>query len=297
MRPRFLRLEYLKPVHWPIWLLIAVQRGLVFLPWALQRYIGRSIGLIALLCARKRRRIALDNLRIAYPALPDRDLYQLRRQHFQNLGIGIMEIGMAWWASDRRIARLCDVDGMQHLPAADNPQPVFLAAGHFTSIDMVARGLRLYADFDVLHRPLGIPLLDAFTEYGRRRCATTLIDKRSPRALLASLRRNRAVWIAVDQADTTSAGIEAPFFGQPAATNTTVPRLADKLSAAVLPLSCIRTASGRYQIKIHAPLETLGRTLAQDTKTLNQMVESHIALAPAQYYWIHRRFKRRLAPA
>lgn len=291
MTPEFIDTRYLGPKHWPIWLAIGIQRLLVLLPWFAQRFIGTVIGLVALPIASRRRKVAADNLAIAYPDIGDARRRRLLRQHFQNLGIGIMEIGLAWWARDARIARLCDVEGLQHLSGADNPQATFLVAGHFTSIDMVARGLHLYADFDVMHRPLGIPLLDAFTRYGRRRCATHLIDKRSPKALLASLKKQRAVWFAVDQADTTASSVMAPFFEVPAPTNTTVSRLAERVNAAVVPVSCIRQSNGRYRIVVYPPLDDFGRDVVADATRLNAMVESHINAVPSQYYWIHRRFK------
>ncbi|MFK8052284.1 MAG: lysophospholipid acyltransferase family protein [Woeseiaceae bacterium] len=291
MRPEYLQRQFAAPKHWPIWALIGVQRLLVFLPWGIQRAIGKSIGFFAFHGAKERRAVAASNLLIAYPEASADVRTNLLRQHFSDLGIGVMEIGMAWWASDRRIARLCDVEGLQYLPKAHSPQATFLVAGHFTSIDMVARGLYLYADFDVLHRPLGIPLLDAFTRHGRRRCGANLIDKRSPKALISALKKKRAVWFAVDQADTTASSINVAFFGEPAPTNTTVSRLSQRLDTRVVPLSCVRSPNGRYRIRIDAPLVPFGEDVETDTRRLNTMVEQHVSYAPSQYYWIHRRFK------
>lgn len=292
MRPEFFRRQFLAPRHWPVWLLFAVQRACVWLPWRLQRALGWLLGDTARRLASTRRAIARDNLRRVYPRAEQQALDELLKAHFRNLGIGLMELGMAWWGSSRRLARLCDVEGLQHLPHADQPQACFLVAGHFTSMDMVGRGLSLYCDFDALHRPLGKPLVDALTYRGRSRCVQRLIDKRQPKALLKSLHDQRTIWIAVDQADTTAASVVAPFFGIPVATNTTVGRLAGRYKARVLPISCIRQSNGRYRIRIEPPLPDFGDDALRDATTLNAMVERHIAAAPSQYYWIHRRFKQ-----
>ncbi|MEN7343451.1 MAG: lysophospholipid acyltransferase family protein [Pseudomonadota bacterium] len=283
--------SFLSPRHWPVWLVIGLHRLLTLLPWRLQRLLGSAIGRLAARVATRRKRIAEENITIAFPDESDTTRATLVREHFKNLGIGLFEIGMAWWASDRRIARLCDVSGLQHLAPADSPEATFLVAGHFTSIDMVARGLGLYADFDVIHRPLGIPLLDAFTQRGRLRSAKHLIDKRSPKALLTAVRQQRSIWIAVDQADTTSGSVDAPFFGRLAPTNTTVPRIAQKSGVRVVPISCIRDKRGRYQITLDPPLSDFGNDIAGDAATLNTCVEQTVMRAPAQYYWIHRRYK------
>lgn len=286
-----MRLQFLAPQHWPVWFLLAVQRLLTLLPWRLQRVIGTGLGAGARLFARARWRTACDNLMLAYPRLDASARRKLARQHFRDLGIGIMEIGMAWWASDRRIAALCDVSGLQHLPPATTSRAGFLVSGHFTSLDMIGRGLGLYARFDAVYRPLGLPLVDAVTRRRRLRFVAHLLDKHKPRELLAALAAGRRVWIAADQADTSAGSVQAPFFGVPVATNTTVSRLAERYDALICPVSCIRQRNGRYTITVEPPLIDFGGAPADDARRLNAVLERQITAAPSQYYWIHRRFK------
>lgn len=293
MRAEFISANYLAPRHWPYWLLLGLQRALVLLPWFVQRGIGHVIGLVASRTAAQRRAVVDGNLAIAYPRLSNAQRDALREQHFHELGIGLMQLGLAWWASDRKIASLCDVSGLEHLPTADHPQATFLVSGHFTTLDMVSRGLAPYASIDVMHRPLGIDFIDAVTHHARQRYGAVMIDKHAPKALIESLRRARTVWIATDQADTTGSSVSAPFFGQPALTNTTVSRLAARYDANVLPVNCIRTPAGRFRIVIEPPIVPFGGDVLRDATTLNRMVERHINHAPAQYFWVHRRFKQR----
>ncbi|MEM7611461.1 MAG: lysophospholipid acyltransferase family protein [Pseudomonadota bacterium] len=291
----FMKREFLAPRYWPIWCLFGLQRVVVLLPWSVQRMFGRAVGTLARHIASRRREIAASNLALAYPRLSREEREYLLRAHFTELGIGLLQIGMAWWASDRRISRLLDISGLEHLPAADAPAPTFLVSGHFTTIDMVGRGINLYGRMDALHRPLGNPLVDAIMRVGRRRCADVLIDKHNPKALLARLKDKHTLWVAVDQADTTQSSVEAPFFGVPAATNTTVSRLAGRYDASVLPVSCIRQPNGRFLLQVEPPVTGLGGDPVADAEQLNRIVERHVAKAPAQYYWIHRRFKSRAA--
>ena len=293
MRAEFISASHLAPRHWPYWLLIALQRLIVLLPWSAQRAIGSATGWLACRMANGRRAIADANLAIAFPRMPNGERDALRERHFRELGLGLMQIGMAWWASDRRISALCDIAGLEHLPAADRPQATFLVSAHFTTLDIVARCIGLYARIDVMHRPLGIDVIDAVTRRARSRFATVLIDKHAPRALIACLRQRHTIWIAADQADTTDSSVVAPFFGEPALTNTTVSRLAASHDARVLPVSCIRQPNGRFRIVIEPPLNDFGGDPLPDATTLNATFERHIANAPAQYLWVHRRFKQR----
>ncbi|MEM9172841.1 MAG: lipid A biosynthesis acyltransferase [Pseudomonadota bacterium] len=289
--PQFLQWRFAAPRYWPEWFGWGVLRVLNLLPWSLQRRLGVLIGEIAWRLARGRRQIALENLARAMPSLQHSERQILAQQHFRELGIGVFGITMAWWASDRRIARLIDINGLQHLRARAADTGAFVVAGHFTTLDLVARALNLYASIDVLYRPLGRELSDAIMHHGRRRCGQALIDKSDPRRLLRQLRAGRAIWIAVDQADTTRQAVTAPFFNIPVPTNTTVSRLASRTGAQVLPVSCIRQPDGRIQIQISAPLDDFGGDLIADATRLNALVQTHIALAPPQYYWVHRRFK------
>ena len=97
--------------------------------------------------------------------------------------------------------------------------------------------------------------------------------------------------------DTTTGAVRAPFFGRPALTNTTASRLAGRHGALVLPVCCIRTPDGRFRVRIEAPLAGFGDDVEADAARLNAIIERHAHEAPAQYFWIHRRYKRERAAA
>ena len=289
-QPEFLVRRFLHPRYWPTWFAFGLQRIGAWLPWPLQHGLGRGVGALAWHLAARRRAIVLQNLAIAFPALSEEERNTLARAHFKELGIGVMTIGFAWWASDARIARRVDIAGLEHLNATADGRPTFLVAGHFTTMDMVARGLCLYADLIALYRPLGLPLVDAITRVGRGR-HFDLIDKQDTRGLLQHLRASQRIWIAVDQADTTRTAVSAPFFGTAVPTNTTVSRLTARTDAHVIPIVCTRTRRGRFQITVQPPLDGIGQDVAADAAALNAIVQAQIATAPSQYYWVHRRFR------
>lgn len=273
-------------------LLLALHRLLALMPWPLQQGAGALAGRLAGRLARRRRDVVDENLVTAFPDWPQARREALALGHFRELGIAIAQVGMAWWARDARLARRVDIEGLEHLPAGDDAPPALLVSGHFTTLDLCARAISLYAPVDLVHRPLGEAATDAVTRWRRDRFAARLVDKRKPRAIVASMRERRMVWIAVDQADTTSGAVDAPFFGRPALTNTTASRLAGRHGALVLPVYCIRRPGGRFRVCIEPPLEGFGQDVATDAARLNAVIERHVREAPAQYFWIHRRYKR-----
>lgn len=282
--------------RWSLWLLLGPLRALARLPWRRQLALGRALGRVAGRLARRRRRIAARNLELCFPELSAGERGALLDAHFEALGIGLVEAGMAWRASDERIAALGAVDGIERLRAAGGGRGVMLVGGHFTTLEMTCRLLGIAVDFDVTYRPLGMPAVDRLIRRGRSRGAARLIPKSNFRGMLASLRDGRTVWMAVDQAHTGDNRAAAPFFGIPAPTTTSPSRIAAG-AAAVLPLACRRLPDGRYRLTLGPALEGFpsGDPLADATR-LNRIIEEQVREAPEQYYWIHRRFKGESSP-
>ena len=86
----------------------------------------------------------------------------------------------------------------------------------------------------------------------------------------------------------------APFLGVPqAATYTTIGRLAKITGARVLPCLVSMTDNG-YQMSINPPLDNLvGAEKQIVAEIINNVVGEHARQVPAQYLWLHRRFKTR----
>jgi KDO2-lipid IV(A) lauroyltransferase len=73
------------PRWWPVWIGLGIVHLLAALPWALQGAIARALGSLAWYVARRDRRITLVNLRLAYPALSERERRAIGRRHFHSL--------------------------------------------------------------------------------------------------------------------------------------------------------------------------------------------------------------------
>src|ERR1700694_9617 len=80
---------------------------------------------------------ARRNLELCFPELSPRAREQLLDRHFASLGIGVLEIPLAWWVSPARLARLVHIEGAEHLRAAlARGRGVILLTAHFTPMEM-----------------------------------------------------------------------------------------------------------------------------------------------------------------
>ncbi|BCO31970.1 lipid A biosynthesis lauroyltransferase [Thiohalobacter sp. COW1] len=295
-RPDPLPPALLAPRHWPTWLLLGLGWGAAQLPWPLQRALGRGLGRLLYRLARERRRIARINLELCFPELDARARAVLLRQHFQSLGLGVIETAMSWWTPAQRLAGRYRLEGLEHLQAAlARGRGVILLSAHFTTLEIAGRLLALQTPFHVLYRTHKNPVFERAMRRARERHFERAIAREDMRGFLRSLKRNMPVWYAPDQDYGREKSVFTPFFGVPAATITATSRLAAASGAAVVPFFPERRADGRgYILRLQPALADFpGASPEADAARINALIEAQVRTRPGQYLWAHRRFKTR----
>ena len=290
------------PRYWPSWLLLALARVLSGLPYRLQMIIGRRLGDLAYRLVPSRRRVADINLRLCYPALDRAARRRLLHAHFQSVGMGALETGICWWGGRAKVERLTHVEGVEHLEAAAmRGRGIILLSAHFTSLELGARMIQKYMrelgfDTTAMYKPPADPVIRHVMQRRRERhIGGASIADHDIVALLEALRRGDAVLYAADQKAGSRLGVTVDFFGQPARTHVAISRMAQMTKASVVPVFALRRADGRgYRLIVQPALTDFpGEDEAEDARRINQLIESMVAEDPAQYFWLHQRFKRK----
>jgi Kdo2-lipid IVA lauroyltransferase/acyltransferase len=290
--------RFVAPRYWRIWTLLALMRLVYLLPLRLQRALGVRAGRLALRALHERREIGRRNLAACFPELDAAARESLLRRHFESLGIAVCETAVVWWAPDARLRELAQPEGLEHLQGAlARGRGALMLSAHFTCLEMGARLLCMYTPLHVMYRAHENPLWEEILRRGRDRHAQKVIRRQDVRQLIRSLRDNKAVWFAPDQAPHAGKDtVLVPFFRQDALTNTSTSRIAQITGATVLPYFPERLPDGRYRLIIGAPLEGFpSGDHAADAARLNALIEARVREVPEQYLWIHRRFKGRPA--
>ena len=286
----------LAPPQWPTWLGIGLLRLLCLLPIPVLIVLGEALGTLAGRLSPRRRLVTLTNLRLCFPEKSTGEHEQLAAEHFKALGVGVFEAGLAWWASDARLRRHCEVVGLEHLDAVRHQgRGMLLLTGHFTTLELGARLLCLAGQpFHAMYRPYNNPVADFFMHRWREaRSNLPALPRDELRPLVRALREGRAVWYAPDQTLDPRASVFAPFFGVPALTITATSKLAQIGRAAVVPYFPQRTVRGWRVTVLPALADFPGDDETADAARVNAVLEQGIRLAVPQYFWTHRRFKRR----
>ncbi len=285
--------EFFKPKYWPTWLGLAFLRVFEPLPHRLLYLLGRAVGLFLHLFPTPFKRIARRNIELCLPGLSEAERARILREHFAGLGCALFETAMSWWSSNERIRRITMMTGLEHLEAAQRTgRGVLLLSAHFNSIEIGCRALAARLPLNVMYRPTRNELIGEFVHSRRAVQTKRAIPRDDVRTLVKALKEGDVVWYAPDQSFRKKGAQMVKLFGIPAATNTATSRIAGMTDALVLPYFFERTPQGGYKGTIHPPLEDFpsGDAVA-DTERFNRIVEAEVRRIPAQYLWIHRRFK------
>lgn len=281
------------PWHWPAWAFIAAMWLACRLPLRWQFALGRQLGRFAFHVGGRRRAIAEANVRHCFPDLDAAARTQLARRTFEGVGIGLFEAAYAWSRPLAPLASRVELHGLAALEeAAAQGRGVLLAGTHFSTVEIAGALLAERVSFDVIYRRNRNAVVDWAMLRGRRRRYEAVIERSHMRQVARRLQQGRIVWYAADQDFGRRHSVFAPFFGHPAATVTAGARLARMTGAAVVLMSHFRDeARQAWSVRLK-PLHSYpsGDALPDATR-LNAAIETEIRRNPAQYLWLHRRFK------
>tara|TARA_B100000900_G_scaffold297849_1_gene256381 strand:- start:932 stop:1858 length:927 start_codon:yes stop_codon:yes gene_type:complete len=287
--------KMLAPKFWPSWALVITAYLIARLPLTWILALGRGLGHLAYHFARSRRHIAEINIKLCFPELDDCDRAQLVKDNLLHTGMGLAEATIPWLNPKRNLHKHISVVGLEHLQAARaTGKGVLLLGGHYTCIDITCQPLGA-ADIDVMYRANKNLVWEWLQVRGRSHFFDHVIERSDMRQTLALLKSGRALWYAPDQDYGRKHSVFAPFFNLPAATIRATSRLAKATDATVLMLSVFRDSDRAHWTLSFDPIfENFpsGDDVA-DASRINQQLEAHIRSHPAQYLWVHRRFKTR----
>lgn len=278
--------------------LLAALWLLHWLPLATQALIGRGLGGLLHRVAGSRRRVALRNVALCLPELPDAERRALVREHFGWLGRSIVERGLLWYAPRGRLKRLMQVEGDVTL-AERSERPVMWLVPHFVGLDVAGIATLLFQTHPAcsVYQQQSDAVMDAAMRRGRLRFGQAEIFPRSDSAkpLLRAIRRGEAFFNLPDMDFGERDAAFVPFFGVPAATLLAPSRMARALDMIVQPVVAEMLPGGQgYRVRFLEPWADFPTAdpLA-DTAAMNRWIETEIRRNPAQYLWVHKRFKTR----
>lgn len=285
----------LHPRHWPLWLLFGMGWCVAQLPFPLQLKLGKGFGRLLGVLGKSRARIARRNIEICLPHLTAPEKEKLIRANFESLGMGFVEIAMAYWGSKEKLHRIFTLTGREHLEAARAAgKGILVLGGHMTSLELL---LRLFCESwpcAALYKPNHNAFFEQYSFKKRARYVHPPIPNKNLRVFLRHLKNGGSSIYLSDQDYGMKNSVFAPFFGVPAATIKQPPEYIQYSGALVIPVIFGRKPDDSgYYVDVMPALDFPTGDDVKDATTLNYWIEQNIQRHPDQYLWQHRRFKNR----
>ncbi|EGI77376.1 lysophospholipid acyltransferase family protein [Hylemonella gracilis] len=275
---------------------IGCLRLLALLPLSCVRGLGSVLGLLLYVFVGSRRRIVMTNLALCFPDQPLAQRRRWARACCVYFAQTLLDRAWLWHGKPDVVSRRLRLTGAVHDLHGDAPTVIF--APHFFGLDAAGAAVsqQIHRPIASIYMPQRNKVADDWLRKGRMRFGDVRLFERkdgSLRSIVATLRAGGLLYLLPDMNYGRKDSLFVPFFGVNAATVPSLPRFARLGKAKVVPVTARLTESG-YDIEVHpAWVNYPTEDEAADTDYMNRWLEGVIATMPAQYYWVHKRFKTR----
>ena len=263
--------------------------------------LGRALGAVAFVLDRRHRRVALRNLELALGAEKSAaELHALARENFRRLGENYCCAIKTAPMSQEELVGVAEFCGVERIvpPGASRPvRNVVLAIGHFGNFELYAH---YHSHFGIecatTYRGLRPPALDRLLLKLRQQSGCLYFERRTDSAALKTwmARGIRALGLLADQ-HAGSGGVRVPFFGHDCATTASPAVFALRYDCSLNIAICYRVALGRWRLEVEDEIPTheagKPRSIVAITRDINRAFEAAIRRDPANWFWVHNRWK------
>ncbi len=264
----------------------------------------KSLTLLVYRLDKKRRNLTIINLTMAFPEKTSEEIAVLSKKVYTELSKTISEILLMFTGQfdiDKAIKNQDEAQKKLQDIAQNSPNGVIVMTAHFSNWELAAHflakhGLPMLAigregNNKLIDQKITIPFRN---KYGNR----AISKDNAMLAMAKTLKKGDAVGLLIDQKAGQLNSVKVDFFGTPAETTLSVAMLKLKFNPVVVPIFIARQSDGLYEMIINEPIDYTADELEDKEKkseamTLkyNQAIEEIIRKYPAQWFWMHNRWR------
>lgn len=269
------------------------------LPLKSAQRLGSYLGSVGYYVVGRRRKIALENLRYAFPEKSERDLRNIAKGAFRNFAIAFTEL--LWFPNltDEIIRKLVHIRNLEVITDSYRTgKGLILLAGHFGNWELNALAVGHLANIPltIIVQTQNNNLVDAVINRHRTLFGNRVVPKgASIREIVRTLRERGVVAIAPDQSGPTE-GPYVQFFGRMVSAHQGPAVFALKSGAPMVMGFMVRRHDGTYEVTLEE-VPSAGLTAHNDqamlqlTQRYTDLLERYIRQYPDHWLWLHRRWK------
>lgn len=278
--------------------MIGLVRLLGLVPLSLAQACGRALGRLLYARRTRAREVARVNLQLVYPHLEKNEREQLLRQTLLHNGMAGAEMGTFWGRESqllqRQIVNIVNPQLLELAMAAG--KGVLILAPHIGNWEQLNSYLSERCDITIMFKPAKNPVFSNWMHKRREASGARLVPTTAAgvRALFKILQKGGVAGFLPDQEPERRSGVIVPFMGVPTLTPRMPFELIQRTGAKAIMAACIRRPQADgfdlHFLEVDAQLYSADAEAA--CAALNRSIERVVALAPEQYQWTYKRFKR-----
>ncbi len=269
------------------------------IPWGFYNCLSKFISIIIFILFDKRREIAMQNIKNAFPNLSNREIVILAKKSFQSVTItGLEVLSMHSWNKSKisSIIKLTNPEALDF--ALQKGNGVILIGGHYANWELIISCCTLLHNKNMSivvqeqrNKFVDNKINNLRTQFGNK---TIKMDK-APKQVLQELKENKIVAMLGDQSGKED-GLYVNFFGRLASTHKGPAIFAIRSGASLLFMQNIRFENGKYELTLkNIPYDEINsnkeNAISILTQRITTTIENHIREFPTQWLWMHKRWK------
>lgn len=291
-------------------LLYTLARGFIgvlqILPLGWVARIGRVGGAVAYRLDGRHRRVARKNLTMCLgrektPA----EIEALARENFRRIGESFACAAKTAFMSMEKLRPHMEIVGAEKILRRDEtagPMSRIFAIGHFGNFELFASSARIAKAYRgaTTYRALKEAGLNRLLQDMRERSGCLFFERRSEGAALRAALRSQLLLLGLlsDQ-HSGDHGVRLPFFGHECSTTKAPAVFALRFNLPLHTAICYRTRPGYWRIEVgdEVPTSEAGQPRSVEAIMLdvNRAFEAAVRRDPANWFWVHNRWKPRKA--
>lgn len=261
--------------------------------------LGQFLGLLVWAILPGYRRLSKQNLQIAFGhEMTDSRAALITREHFANLGANIICSIKIPALSEKQLRSRLSFDQEENwldwiVGNKAEGRGTVAALSHSGNWEINAQ----IAEFvkprraGCVYQALRNTQMDDLVNSDRRSRGVSTFDRKKEMQGAATLLKEGGVCGVLTDQHAGNAGIWMPLFGKLASTSPLAASLALRTGSLLAQVSVRTVGVARWVIHTSAPVPTEGREIADITMDLNRLLEQEIRHSPADWFWVHNRWK------
>jgi len=280
------------------WLVRAFIALIQSLPLSLISWFGRTGGWIGWCFDSRHRQVAIENLTHAFGAEKSaEEIRAIARENYLRLGANYLCLVKIAAMPAERLKPHLEWTGLDRLTQADGRSGI-LAIGHFGNFELFERLPEVRPDLQIIstYRALRQPMFNELMQGFRTRYGVRFFERReSSEALKQELAGGKSWLVLLADQHAGPKGVWLPFLGRDCSCSISPALFALRYKRPLHTAICYQTGPCHWRIEVGEaiPVTCEGRRRAVEavTRDLNAAYETAIRRDPANWFWVHRRWK------